>query len=40
VDGQRIQARQSDGIHWTFDGSRAPAETISEQLEQDYGNIF
>ncbi len=39
IDGKRVRARQSDGVHWTFDGSRQPAGQILAALQADYGVI-
>lgn len=36
--GKKVRARQADGVHWSFDGSRLPAELLLSQLEADDGS--
>ncbi len=33
--GEKVKARQPDGVHWTLDGSRLPARLILQQMETD-----
>ncbi len=40
VEGKQIRARQGDGIHWTYDGSREPAELIMGQFAKEYGSLL
>ncbi len=35
--GKRIKARQSDGVHWSFNGSRLPATLLLDQVEAAAG---
>ena len=37
--GKRVKARQSDGVHWSFDGAHLPARLILDQLETDAGDL-
>ncbi|MGV1037102.1 MAG: DUF459 domain-containing protein [Candidatus Nanopelagicales bacterium] len=40
IDGKQVKARQPDGIHWTYGGSREPAELIANALQADYGRVL
>lgn len=40
IDGNRVKARQSDGIHWTYDGAKQVAELVQEAMQKDYGDLF
>ncbi len=37
--GKRIDARQSDGLHWSYDGSALPASLFLRALEREYGPL-
>ena len=37
--GKRIDARQGDGLHWSFDGSVLPASLFLHALEREYGPL-
>jgi hypothetical protein len=37
--GKRIDARQSDGLHWSYDGSVLPASLFLHALEREYGPL-
>ena len=32
IDGAQVDARQADGIHWTYDGARGPAEQVDAAI--------
>jgi hypothetical protein len=36
-NGHRVKARQSDGVHWSYDGSALPARLFLAQVEKDDG---
>jgi len=37
--GQRLDARQGDGLHWSYDGSVLPASLLLQALEREYGPL-
>jgi hypothetical protein len=37
--GKRIDARQGDGLHWSYDGSLLPASLFLHALEREYGPL-
>ncbi len=39
VDGKKVNARQSDGIHFSLEGSPAPAGMFFDLLEREYGAL-
>ncbi|MFZ0322913.1 MAG: hypothetical protein WAN48_02150, partial [Actinomycetes bacterium] len=39
VDGRRVDARQSDGIHFTLDGAVVPAQLALDLVEREYGAL-
>jgi uncharacterized protein len=36
IDGQRVLARQSDGVHFSREGALVPARLIFRAMEKDY----
>lgn len=40
IDGEQVQARQRDGIHWTYPGALAPARVQIEALQRVYGDLL
>lgn len=40
IDGQRVTARQRDGIHWTYPGAAPPAREEVRALETVYGDVI
>jgi len=39
IDGKRVNARQSDGIHFSLEGSALPASMFFDLLEREYGDL-
>jgi hypothetical protein len=39
VNGHRIDARESDGLHWNYDGAVLPATMLLKALEREYGPL-
>ena len=39
VDGKRVSARQSDGIHFSLEGAARPASLLIESIEREYGVV-
>jgi hypothetical protein len=37
--GKRFDGRQSDGLHWSYDGSALPASLFLHALEREYGPL-
>jgi hypothetical protein len=39
IDGKKVNARQSDGIHFSLEGSAAPAAMFFDLFEREYGAL-